>query len=117
VLGVYYFTLALMNHNDERVTSSVDERNAAKDWGEAQVHSSADWATNLTWWQSLAHMFLNYHTVHHLFPRIDACHFPALHAILTETCQEFDIEYYDSNFLTVYKGLYHSLSTPLSLAK
>ena len=35
ILGAYYFTLALMNHNDERVTSAVDERNASKDWGEA----------------------------------------------------------------------------------
>ena len=63
------------------------------------------------------HMFLNYHTVHHLFPRVDASHFPGLHKILVETCKEFDIEYHDSDFLTVYKGLFNSLSTPLSLAK
>lgn len=34
VIGVYYFTLALMNHNAEK-TMQVDKRNKARDWGEA----------------------------------------------------------------------------------
>jgi len=43
VIGIYYFTCALMNHNAEHITNAVDKRNKARDWGEAQLHSSADW--------------------------------------------------------------------------
>ena len=39
-LGVYYFTMALMNHNTEHCMH-IDARNTARDWGEAQLHSSA----------------------------------------------------------------------------
>ena len=35
IIGIYYFTMALMNHNAEHVTSNVDKRNKAQDWGEA----------------------------------------------------------------------------------
>lgn len=41
VLGVYYFTMALMNHNAEHC-HDVRERNAAQDWG--QVSSPANHA-------------------------------------------------------------------------
>ena len=114
ILGVYYFTLAMMNHNDDRVTASVTARNRSGDWGQAQMHSSADWATHLNWWQALFHLYLNYHTVHHLFPRVDACHFSDIHQILLQTCKEFDVPYYDRDFFTVYKGIFKSLSTPQS---
>ena len=47
VLGVWYFTMALMNHNAERCMD-VDARNKARDWGEAQLVSSADWSVTET---------------------------------------------------------------------
>jgi hypothetical protein len=64
IVGMYYFTMALMNHNSEQ-THDVKSRNAAKDWGHAQLHSSADWHVNLTFLQAWIYLWLNFHTVHH----------------------------------------------------
>ena len=64
VIGLYYFTMALMNHNAEH-TMNVKSRNASRDWGEAQLHSSADWGVNMSFLQAGIYLWLNYHTVHH----------------------------------------------------
>jgi hypothetical protein len=64
VTSNYYFTLALMNHNAEH-THNIKERNAAKDWGYAQLQSSADWGVHLTFIQAGMYIWLNFHTVHH----------------------------------------------------
>ena len=42
--SIYYFTIALMNHNTEH-TWDIDAKNSSKDWGEAQLNSSADIGT------------------------------------------------------------------------
>jgi cytochrome b involved in lipid metabolism len=64
IVGMYYFTIALMNHNSAH-THDVKSRNAAKDWGHAQLHASADWNVNLTFLQAWIYLWLNFHTVHH----------------------------------------------------
>ena len=64
VIGLYYFTMALMNHNAAH-TMDVKSRNKSRDWGEAQLHSSADWGVNMTFLQAGVYLWLNYHTVHH----------------------------------------------------
>jgi hypothetical protein len=64
IIGMYYFTMALMNHNSE-ASHDVKSRNAAKDWGHAQLHSSADWHVNLSFLQAWIYLWLNFHTVHH----------------------------------------------------
>lgn len=93
VLSVYYFTLALMNHNAEHCLD-VKTRNAAKDWGLAQLHSSADWSVGLTFLQAFRYLWLNFHTVHHLFPKTDFSHHPAIQKIMLETCVEFGVDDY-----------------------
>jgi len=90
--SIYYFTLALANHNSESCTN-VRRRNKARDWGEQQLLSSTDFCTNLSFRQSSCMLWLNFHTVHHLFPLIDISHQPSIQKILVETCNEFDIEY------------------------
>ena len=64
VTANYFFTLSLMNHNAEH-TRDVALRNASKDWGESQLHSSADWCVEYSFWQSMIFLWLNYHTIHH----------------------------------------------------
>lgn len=64
VLGNFYFTIALMNHNSAH-SHDVAQRNKSCDWGEAQLHSSTDWSVHLSFLQSFVFLMLNFHTVHH----------------------------------------------------
>ena len=114
IIGMYYFTLALMNHNAEH-THDVKGRNAAKDWGHAQLHSSADWGVNMSFLQAIVYLWLNYHTVHHLFPRTDFSHHPAIQKILIRTCKEHGIKYATGSFMSIYREMVTSFTTPRSL--
>ena len=116
-LGLWYFTMALMNHNAEH-TQQVERRNKARDWGEMQLVSSADWGVQLPFERAWIYLWLNYHTVHHLFPRLDFSHHPAAQAILMQTCQEMGVKYVaaDSPW-TIYKEMVQSFATPRALYK
>lgn len=116
VVSVYYFTLALMNHNAEHCMD-VSTRNASRDWGEAQLNSSADWGVSLSFVQAMVYLWLNYHTVHHLFPRVDFSHHPQIQRILIDTCREFNVPYVTSDPVTVYKQMVRTFATPSSLFK
>ncbi|MDP4848957.1 MAG: fatty acid desaturase, partial [Verrucomicrobiales bacterium] len=73
--------MALMNHNAGH-TQNVERRNKARDWGEMQLVSSADWGVQLPFEHAWIYLWLNYHTVHHLFPRLDFSHHHAAQSIL-----------------------------------
>lgn len=114
VLGMYYFSLALMNHNAEHCTK-VSERNKSRDWAEAQMHASADWSVGLSFWQAGIFLWLNFHTVHHVFPHTDFSHHPAIQGILMKTCDEYDIKYLAGEPGKIYREMITSFSTPRSL--
>ena len=114
ILGVYYFTMALMNHNAEHCLN-VKKRNAAKDWGEAQLISSADWGVGMSFYTAIIYLWLNYHTVHHLFPLVDFSHHPAIQEILIKTCEEFELEYIVKSPIEIYKEMVRTFSSPTSL--
>jgi fatty acid desaturase/cytochrome b involved in lipid metabolism len=116
VLGIWYFTCALMNHNSEMCVN-VDARNKARDWGEAQLVSSADWDVQAPFWRCWKYLWLNYHTVHHMFPKLDMSHHHAAQKIMMETCAEHDVHYQASHASTIYKEMIHSFTEPLSLCK
>ena len=114
ILGVYYFTMALMNHNAEHCLD-VSKRNAARDWGEAQLVSSADWAVGLPFWAAGIYLWLNYHTVHHLFPLTDFSHHPAIQRILIKTCKEFGLDYIVKSPVDIYREMIRTFASPTSL--
>lgn len=117
LLGLWYFSMALMNHNAEHCMD-VDARNAARDWGEAQLHSCADWGVALPFHKAWIYLWLNYHTVHHLFPRLDFAHHPAAQAILMRTCQEHNVKYVAADSpVEIYRQMVRSFATPQSLYK
>merc|ERR1712046_65166 len=94
----------------------VDRRNAARDWGEAQLSSCADWSVHLTFVSAWKYLWLNYHTVHHLFPKLDFSHHPAAQAIVMKTCADFNIRYVaPPSPFTLWKEMVYSFSTPQSL--
>ncbi|GMH67580.1 hypothetical protein TL16_g04715 [Triparma laevis f. inornata] len=112
--SIYYFTMALMNHNSEK-TLNVKQRNAARDWGESQIASCADWGVQGKFLESVVYLWLNYHCVHHLFPLTDFSHHRDIQKILMETCLDFGVEYEAGEFWTIYKEMVGSFGEPRSL--
>lgn len=113
--GNYFYTIAFMNHNAEHCMD-MPARNASKDWGEAQLRSSADFGTNLNFYQSMfTYILLNYHTVHHLFPKVDFCHHAEISKIMQATAKEFDIPYRCGNAWDIYKEMYQCFMEPRAL--
>lgn len=109
--SVYYFTIALMNHNTENAWN-VKQRNQAMDWGHQQLCSSADIDVGLTFHQSIRYLWLNYHTVHHLFPNTDMCHHPKIQQLMLETAKEFKIKYECGSFWPMWWEMVQSFSEP-----
>jgi linoleoyl-CoA desaturase len=68
------------------------------DWGEHQVRTSHNYGAAS--WLCL-HMSggLNFQIEHHLFPRVHYVHYPALAAIVRDTCREFALPYHSSETL------------------
>ena len=91
--SIWYFNIALWNHNTEH-TLNLKNRNESKDFGEFQLNTSSDIGTDLTFLQSWKYLWLNFHTVHHLFPHIDFSHHPNIQKIIIETAREFNIKYH-----------------------
>lgn len=90
-LGVWYFSLALANHNTAAAQDVAARRGA--DWATRQVLACADWCTGAPWTVSAALLFLNRHTVHHVFPTVDVGHHACLQAVLEQTCREHGVPY------------------------
>mmetsp|Transcript_121720 Transcript_121720/g.351424 ORF Transcript_121720/g.351424 Transcript_121720/m.351424 type:complete len:500 (-) Transcript_121720:61-1560(-) len=113
LLGNYYFTLALMNHNAEQCVN-VANRNKSRDWGVAQLHSSADWDVSCPFYLAGRWLWLNYHTVHHMFPLTDFCHHPAIQSILLKTCKEFQVSYKVGEFRKIHAEMRRTFRDPFS---
>ena len=80
-----------MNHNGEHCMD-VRARNSARDWGEAQLVSCADWSVQTPFRWSWMYLWLNFHTVHHLFPKLDFSHHYHAQRIVMQTAAEFGIQ-------------------------
>lgn len=77
---------------------------------EHQIATTADFATNsklLTWYLG----GLNFQIEHHLFPKISHVHYPALHRILRDLCNERKVR------LTVYPTFFLALRSHVSTLK
>ena len=114
VLGLWYFTMALMNHNAEH-TQNVHAQQG-EGLGRAAAVACADWGVQLTFYQAWIYLWLNYHTVHHLFPRLDFSHHPAAQRTL-ETCREFNVKCRGGLAGDHLQEMIHSFRTPRSLYK
>jgi len=113
-VSIYYFTLALMNHNTASAWD-VKTRNVAQDWGHQQLISSADIQVGLTFHESIRFLWLNYHTVHHLFPLTDMSHHPAIQQFMIETAKEFKIKYECGTFANMWWEMVQSFQSPRHL--
>lgn len=117
ITSVWYFTIALLNHNTY-TCMDVAGRNTAVDWGHAQLLSSTDIEVGSTFWSSIKYLWLNFHTVHHLLPHTDMSKHPELQQVLLETLKDHpEITYDVRPFWELYGEMIHSLSTPMALGE
>jgi len=71
---------------------TVDASKVEDEWMIHQLQSTANFAARskvLTWLRG----GLNFQVEHHLFPKISHVHYPAINAIVQETCREYNIKY------------------------
>jgi len=115
-VSVYYFTIALMNHNTAGAWD-IPTRNKALDWGHQQLCSSADIDVGLTFYQSIRYLWLNYHTVHHLFPMTDMSHHPHIQQLMLETAKEYKIKYECGTFWNMWLEMVYSFRNPRHLGQ
>lgn len=73
-------------------------------------------STGLGFLGSAQYLWLNYHTVHHLFPHTDMSKHPAIQQILMEVCDEFGIIYCRGKPLhELYMEMLETFRTPRDL--
>merc|ERR1719486_1846313 len=87
-VSFWYFTIALMNHNQEenwnmeKLTAASQSAKKNGGWAEMQLVTSSDIGYNYGFLGSMACLWLNYHTVHHLLPTVDMSHHAEAQKIL-----------------------------------
>jgi len=116
LVSFWYLVNAFANHNSDAAWR-ITERVHATSWYEAQVYSCSDIGAHYTFLQSAAHLWLNYHTVHHLFPHTCMSKHPGIQRVLEQTCADFGIHYCRGKPLsTLYAEMLDSFRSPRDLA-
>lgn len=118
VSSCYYFTIALMNHNQHEIWD-LQKISNAKDWGIFQLSTSCDIGYNYNFLQSMLCLWLNYHTVHHLFPTLDMSHHANVQHILNRVARKHNVSYHYKPFFTMYYDMikHFSLQKTLQIIK
>ena len=116
VCSMWYLVNAFANHNSEAAWR-IDERAGAQSWAEAQLYACSDIGMHEGFYASAAYLWLNYHTVHHLFPHTCMSKHPGIQRVLEQCCDEFGIQYCRGKSLLVLCGeMYETFRAPRDLA-
>ncbi len=86
------FQLAHVVESTHFVDAHTETLTIEDEWAVHQVRTTADFATNnkiISWYTG----GLNFQVEHHLFPHISHVHYPAIHLIVKEACQDFSVRY------------------------
>lgn len=116
VTSIWYFSLAMMNHNSYK-SHDIKERQSVSSWAHLQVITCTDFCTEASFLSSAILLWLNRHTVHHLFPRVDVSHHRDLQCVLEATCREFDIEYRPLSLAESYMQMVDCFRRPMSFGQ
>ena len=113
----WYLTIAFVNHNSEAAWRLPERLAAQGDWAQSQLTASSDiGAPGLSFVGSARYLWLNYHTVHHLFPHTDMSKHPGIQRVLVQVCKEFGITYCRGKPLHVlYLQMLETFRTPRDL--
>ena len=112
VCSIWYLVIAFVNHNTDHAWN-LEARAKARDWAEAQLCASSDIGRDETFFSSAAYLWLNYHTVHHLFPHTDMSKHPAIQAILMDCAEEYGLTYSTGRYLPeLYAEMIQAFKSP-----
>ena len=115
-VSFWYFTIALMNHNQEenwnmeKLTAAAQSAKNNGGWAEMQLVTSSDIGYNYGFLGSMICLWLNYHTVHHLLPTVDMSHHAEAQKILTRVSTKHGIGYSYKSFWTMYWDMLETFS-------
>ena len=105
VCGMSLATVFQLAHVvSETEFKTINEAKVEEEWMIHQIQSTANFATKskvLTWILG----GLNFQVEHHLFPKISHIHYPAINAIVQQTCKEYNIQYLEfKSFWAAFKS-------------
>ncbi|MBL7890297.1 MAG: acyl-CoA desaturase [Bacteroidia bacterium] len=86
------FQLAHVVQDAAFETPTSDNHKVDTEWAVHQIQTTADFATKskiVSWFTG----GLNFQVEHHLFPRISHIHYPKIHQLVKETCEQFGVNY------------------------
>jgi linoleoyl-CoA desaturase len=110
-LSIIFNLAHIMNGNEFPI---LEGQYLQDEWAIHQVKTTANFATNnwfLTWYLG----GLNFQIEHHIFPRMSHIHYPNIHRIVKETCQEFNIDYI--NYSTIWQAVIEHINYLQKLGK
>lgn len=105
VCGYYLAFFFMISHNYEGVFAQKDTTRPSNkgceenSWLYKQVVTSSNVAG---WWLCQLNGGLNYQIEHHLFPRVNHCHYPTIAPVVRQFCEEKGIPY--NHFDTVWEN-------------
>jgi fatty acid desaturase len=113
VCSEWYLTCAFVNHNSEAAWRLAD-RAEAKDWAEAQLCACSDIGQpGLPFYGSAMYLWLNYHSVHHVFPHTDMSKHPGIQSVMEDCCKDFGIKYCrGKSILVLYREMVQLFREP-----
>lgn len=116
LLGLWYFSIALSNHNQEENWAMERLVSAGKrSWAEMQLVTSTDIGYDYGFVGSLLCLWLNYHTVHHLLPTVDMSHHQEAQKILRRVARKHGLEYSYKGWWTMYWSMIDTFAVARAL--
>lgn len=88
------FQLAHVVEETKFITPDSDIMVIETEWAKHQLNTTSNFSTRskfMTWFAG----GLNFQVEHHLFPKISHVHYPVINKIVIQTCNEFNVNYFE----------------------
>ena len=83
----------------------VKHHEQTNDWYRGQIATSSSYGGQIACWLTGG---LNFQIEHHLFPRVNSCHYVKLHSIVVEVCRQHNIPY--TYFPTIFDNFQSTIT-------
>lgn len=85
--SVCFMAFSQVSHLDE-----ASLKNSDRNYWKHQTMTTIDYSNESTFWNWIS-IGLNAQTIHHLFPTIHSCHYPAVFPIIRDVCKRHNVNY------------------------